>query len=154
MYFCLTKVKIYKMRILLMFLLFCSSYLYSQEKNEAKYATSPLWIAMMDDTAANYYQVISAFEIYFKYHKMPEEPEEIAHKSMEEGIIIDKPNVVLTDKELAEREVEQELALNIKRYKKWKKEVFPFVQSDGRILSQDEQIKIWEQITGKKAKGE
>jgi hypothetical protein len=140
----------------LLFFLFVliSTHLSAQEKGrDSLYAKSPLWIAMMEDTATNYNDAIKAFDIYFKYHTMPEEPEEVAHERLKEGKEKEiLPIKNLTKEELAEKEQEYELALQIKRFKRWKKDVFPYVQEDGRILSPEEQIRLWEQNTGRKAK--
>jgi hypothetical protein len=43
--------------------------------------------------------------------------------------------------------------LQVKRFKRWKREVLPFVQEDGRILTADEQIKVWEEVSGKSRNG-
>ena len=44
-------------------------------------------------------------------------------------------------KELVAREL---LSYQAKRFRNWKKEMMPFVQEDGRILSNEERILIWE----------
>jgi hypothetical protein len=85
---------------------------------------------------------------------MPEEPEELAHVKTKKGTQREvPPSRNLTKEELAQKEAEQELALQVKRFKRWKREVLPFVQEDGRILTADEQIKVWEEVSGKSRNG-
>ena len=48
----------------------------------------------------------------------------------------------LTQTERAEFDI---LQYHYKRFKQWKKDVLPFVQEDGRILSNEERMAIWEQ---------
>lgn len=142
-------------RILMLFALFFCFQAVAQEKPiEKDYAKNPLWIAMIDNPNANYFEALKAYEIYFKANKMPEEPEELAHEKTKKGTQREVPlSQNLTKEELAKKEAEQELALQVKRFKRWKREVLPFVQEDGRILSADEQIKVWEEVSGKSRNG-
>lgn len=139
---------------MLLALLFCIQALAQEKSTEKDYAKNPLWIAMIDNPNTNYFEALKAYEIYFKANKMPEEPEELAHEKTKKGTQREvPPSRNLTKEELAQKEAEQELALQVKRFKRWKREVLPFVQEDGRILSADEQIKVWEEVSGKSRNG-
>jgi hypothetical protein len=45
----------------------------------------------------------------------------------------------------AKRQEYDQLKYQCKRFENWRQEVLPFVQEDGRILTQEERIAIWKQ---------
>ena len=49
----------------------------------------------------------------------------------------------LSKDELKAMEEKNYMILQIKRFENWKREVAPFVQEDGRILSLEERAEIW-----------
>ncbi len=139
--------------LLLILFSYCQSYA-QQRFADSVYAKDPLWIGMIDNPNTNYYEALKAFDLYFKVNKMPEEPEELAQESIKNGTYDQIPvSRNLTPKELAEKEAEQELALQIKRFKHWKRDVLPFVQEGGYILNGEERIKLWEEVSGRSRHG-
>jgi hypothetical protein len=137
------------------------------QAQSADYKNSPEWIKMIDDPNANYFEAIKAYETYWKYHEKPkneeEEMEEMAqmnysekmteeekekiekaHREKEEEMKHDQ-NKTLTEAEMKALAEKQEMTYQCKRFENWIHEVKPFVQEDGRILSQEERMKIYNQ---------
>ncbi len=113
----------------------------AQQSTVAKkldYAKDPVWIKMMDDPNANYYEALKAYEVYWKHHEEPVDEEELMSEGKEK---VDKEK----EEEFtpAEKEGRNRMRYQCKRFENWKHEVFPFVQPDGKILSQDDRTKIW-----------
>src|SRR6187549_1092535 len=46
----------------------------TKKYNPRKFRKEPIWIEMMNDPNANYYQTIEAFRLYWKDRILPEEP--------------------------------------------------------------------------------
>jgi hypothetical protein len=115
------------------------------------YSASPEWIHMMNDPNTNYYEALKAFDEYWKGHAMPvlEEEEEMEggdsgemKREQKERIKKDE-NVVLTEQQIKVKNEDELMKYNVKRFERWKRDVFPFVQEDGRILTDEERQKIW-----------
>jgi len=133
------------------------------------YKNNPEWIKMIDDPNANYFEAIKAYETYWKYHEKPkneeEEMEAMAemnysekmteaekekiekeHREREKELKKDQKKT-LTKAEMKALAEKQEMTYQCKRFENWIHEVKPFVQEDGRIQSQEERMKIYnEQI--------
>jgi hypothetical protein len=108
------------------------------------YSTTPAWIAMMDDPNVNYYEAMKAFNTYWENRTRPEGDDVIPSKASKEELREKEER----DNELAkmtpqQRQEHNEMAFQYKRFQNWSHVVFPFVQDDGRILSADERMAIW-----------
>ncbi|MBC7486994.1 MAG: hypothetical protein H7282_09615 [Cytophagaceae bacterium] len=114
----------------------------SQDKKTQKYyANNPVWIEMMKDPNVNFFEVNAAFEQYWAKREKPElENEEAGEHKEEERSFLSK----LLKSEKEEQAERNEYAFAYKQYLKWRIEVEPFVQPDGRILSAEEQHEVWE----------
>ena len=108
----------------------------NRQPTEAEFAQKPLWIAMMDDTLANFFVVEKAFEIYFKHHELPEGEHEVIGERRERLKRASKRK----QRRIAE---ENHLRLDVKRYFFWHAQTLPYVQADGRILTPTERLAIW-----------
>jgi hypothetical protein len=106
------------------------------------------WIKMMDDPNVNYYEAIKAYNDYWKTHKKPADPEDrlLGKDGKKDN---DADAVPLTK---AEKIYEDEIVYQVKRFENWMREEKPFVQENGRILTQQERIEIWKKQQGGKAK--
>ncbi|XZF16198.1 hypothetical protein ACTHGU_08675 [Chitinophagaceae bacterium MMS25-I14] len=104
--------------------------------NERMYARKPLWINMMEDTMANYFEVKKAFTIYFEHHEQPEGEEDEINEYRERQKIPSKRK---------QRKITAEniLRMQVKHYYSWLNETLPYVQDDGRILTPSERLSIW-----------
>ncbi len=124
----------------------------SDNKFTGAYSDNPLWIKMMDDPKTNYYEAVKAYEEYWKNHIKPAgEEEEMAEgeKSAGERKRESKRDekkgakIILTTEELKIKNEEETMKYQVKRFEQWMREVKPFVQEDGRILSDQERMDIW-----------
>jgi hypothetical protein len=99
----------------------------------------PVWIKMIDDPSVNYYTAIKAYEDYWKTHEKPADPEDRLgdNNPSEENETSNPPSTK------AEKIYEAKMIYQMKRFENWMREEKPFVQEDGRILSQEERIAIW-----------
>ena len=117
--------------------------MWSQDNKEHKrkkvnYKKNPHWIQMMDDPNVNYHEAILAFNEFWKDRGEPEEKE---GDTKEEKRSLLKRLFKSEEKEHAEN---MEYLIPYKRFNQWKRDVEPFVQPDGSILSKEEQLQIWE----------
>jgi len=103
------------------------------------YAKDPCWIKMMDDPKVNYYEAQKAFKEFWKARGgEPFVKEDMNSRNKYNA----KKRSRSEEKEDAER---QKYAIEYKRFLQWSKEVEPYVQSDGSILSPEERIRIYEE---------
>jgi len=112
-----------------------------QKAKSVDYAKEPAWITMMDDSTVNYFEALKAYETYWKHHEKPEDEEELMNEGKEK--VEEKRKEHAKKISVAEKEAEVQMRYQCKRFEDWKHEVFPFVQPDGRILTQAERVKIW-----------
>jgi len=111
------------------------------------YAKQALWISMIDNPKANYYEAIKAFDTYFAYHKKPKDEDDSKTSSKENAK--DKDEEDDNDNEYLKSLSAEELnnyammKYHVKRFENWIREMKPFVQEDGRILTDEERIAIW-----------
>jgi len=123
-------------------------------KKEKEYKKNPIWIDMMNDPNANYFETIKAFRIYWEHRELPKEPFEEAGKDIFEkeiGLITDDES-----EEEREREIERKhkkwskkknnptinYASQVRAFKGWFHTVQPWVREDGSILSEEERQRI------------
>lgn len=101
----------------------------------------PDWVNMMDDPNTNYFQTIDEFKDYWSTRMIPGEAHEDGKCEEEE-----KDNRSFLKKLFQSEEKalakSLELVIDYKRFIKWQREMLPFVQSDGTILSEEERWKI------------
>ncbi|MNU57080.1 hypothetical protein D3C71_461900 [compost metagenome] len=150
-----------QMGIVLVFLLFswtnftCLAQGTVKKYNPREFRKKPIWIEMMNDPNANYYQTIEAFRVFWKDRILPEEPFENHETDTFER------EVGLEQNEESEEERKREhdrkerkrkrkgkpdetmlYAAQVRAFKGWMKAVKPWVREDGSIVSPEEQQKI------------
>ncbi|MFM9052704.1 MAG: hypothetical protein ACKOKF_10395 [Bacteroidota bacterium] len=112
----------------------------------------PVWVLMMDDPEANYFEAMKAYEEYWKTHPMPAEEEEEMEGALPEKGVSEKERrrqerereeEKLKKLRGADLEVAEYLKFQNKRFKNWAREVKPWVQENGHILSDAERTEIW-----------
>jgi hypothetical protein len=108
---------------------------------------TPAWVRMIDDPNTNYYSAVREFDAFWKGRDLPIEEEEVLNEELtgREKREHKKEVRKLGKMTPAERQQYDYLVYQYKRFMNWKREVFPFVQEDGRILSHQEREAIWEQ---------
>jgi dTDP-4-dehydrorhamnose reductase len=111
----------------------------SAKYTEKDYTHNPVWVEMLDDTLANYFEVEKAFNIYFKHNDLP---------ASEHDMIGEYKERRKTPSKRQQIKVEQEsyLRRQVKKYHRWREKMLPYVQEDGRILTPTERLAIWKQI--------
>lgn len=134
-----------KLKLLILSLCFCFG-AFAQKTKAKNYKKYPYWIEMIKDPNVNYFDAINAYETFWKgKHKPIDENETIGQIKGNEG----KENEIENKKEIRESKREKALfkkyGLECKKFEHWKFQVKPYVQSDGHILSKEEQLKLWEE---------
>ena len=111
----------------------------------------PDWVRMMDDTAVNYNDAVKAFEAFWQGRENPleeiEEREKYGYSPERESEIREK----LRELSPEEASWRQEMIWQCKRFEEWQRDVKPFVQNDGRILTPSER-KVMEQERNRQLK--
>lgn len=120
-----------------------------------QFRKEPIWIEMMNDPNANYYQTIRAFREYWKSRILPEEPfenHELDTFEREVGLEQDEESEEERKREHARKEKKRKrkgkpdetmlYASQVRAFKGWMKAVKPWVREDGSIVSPEEQQKI------------
>ncbi|PSL46340.1 hypothetical protein CLV51_103318 [Chitinophaga niastensis] len=131
--------------VLLVVLLFGGAPALAQQHNNARQANKePDWIKMMDDPNVNFFVIDKSFNDYWKGKELPVEEDEILdvknNSERKRGFL-----GLFKRKESAEKKEEgQKYAFEYKKYQWWRRQVLPYVQSDGTILNKDQQIQIWQ----------
>lgn len=110
----------------------------------------PSWVAMIDDPKVNYFVAVQTFTDYWKGKTIWDEEEEMFERptnkkeAREEEKKVARLKKELKNMTVTERQEYDILKYHYKRFKQWAFEMKPFVQEDGRILSEAERMAIWE----------
>lgn len=89
------------------------------------------WVSMMNDPNVNYFEAVENFENYWKNREKPEEEGEFFNDSNAKN-------------NRHKKRKKPKYAEEYKKFVNWQREMLPFVQEDGHILSPEERLKIWE----------
>lgn len=117
----------------------------AQSKAKAPdYSKKPYWIEMIKDPNVNYFEAVKAYDTFWKGKEKPADEDALIGQEK------DAKNKKKKREEMEEKELYRKYALECKKFEHWKKMVKPYVQADGRILSKDEQLKIWEEQKSKR----
>ena len=130
---------ILKKSTLLFVILLAGYFSYGQQATgytDKDYARNPVWIKMIKDTAANYFEAEKAFKIYFQHHENPGGEHDVIgeHAKQEKNI---------SKREMRKMQAEDHMRMEVKRYKHWHDKMAPYVQADGSILTPSQRLKIW-----------
>ncbi len=128
-----------KRSILLLLLLCYTLALRAQQRQytEQDYARDPVWIDMMDDTTANYFEAEKAYKIYWQHHDFPGGEHDIIGEHAEREKIPSKRK---------QRKIQQndKMRMAVKKYEHWHMRMLPYVQEDGRILTPSQRLALFE----------
>ena len=113
-----------------LFIIAGSSGAYSQSapKKELNYSKHPYWIAMIDDTTANYFETIKAYDAFWKNREKPKEKSSWLKRLFQNDV--EKNETMYT--------------YQCKRYEHWKMVQEPYVQPDGSILYPYQRLQLWQ----------
>ena len=143
-----------KLVYLLILCSFFSLSAFGQEnrKKEKEYRKKPIWIDMMNDPTANYFETVKAFRIYWEHRELPEEPFEEAGKDVfekEVGLITDDESEHEREREKERRKRRKKknnptitYASEVRAFKGWFHAVQPWVREDGSIISEEERQRM------------
>lgn len=137
----------FKHLIVVSALLLCASSSSAQESKEnppVDYSNVPAWINMMNDPRVNFYVATEAFEKYWAKRIEPEEESELITEGKITKAEADSMKRVRSTWTQSQLNDYMEMKYQFKRFKDWKRSNFPYVQSDGRILSEQERLEIWQ----------
>ena len=91
---------------------------------------------MMNDPNTNYHEAVKAFNEFWKNRERPREEKEVfSNMETKKEKKVKSP----TDPDAIKYSFEYKKFLN------WQREVAPYVQPDGHILSKEERLLLWEQ---------
>jgi len=116
-----------------------------KNKQTPNYSKHPYWIDMMNDPNANYFETVKAYNDFWANRKKPTEEDDIIGQDKSAS---EKQNFLqrfFRSKEEREEEEVRKYKMDVKKFKHWQLKVKPYVQEDGRILSADEQLKLWQE---------
>ena len=118
------------------------------QKPAADFKAEATWIKMIDAPNVNYYEAIKTYNDYWETHPKPSDPEDrLLEPKPKDGDGDDK--VTLSKQE---KIYEDEMIYQVKRFENWVRMVKPFVQDDGRILTDAERMAIWKKQQEEKQK--
>jgi hypothetical protein len=103
----------------------------------------PAWVSMIDNPEVNYFEAVKAFDLYWSDKQRPEEEFEEKDATGKEEKEREKSEAMRAQMTIEQREEYNLMKYHYKRFENWAREVKPFVQEDGRILSVQERIDIW-----------
>jgi hypothetical protein len=127
-------------KALLILVVCCSLATYGQdEKTLRLYRTTPVWINMIDNPQTNYFEALKAFDLFWEGKVLPAEEEEILGEKYSD----EEKRRGLFSFLFRKEEQNREYAFELKRFRNWQREVLPLVQEDGRILSKEEELEIY-----------
>jgi hypothetical protein len=114
------------------------------------YKHKPVWIQMMNDPTANYFETIKAFREFWKEKKLPSEAgEEAGMDAFEVEVGLKDANKIESKREKRREERNNKdakmYAYEVKQFKGWVQRVKPWVKPDGTIMTLDEQQKLIDQ---------
>jgi len=125
--------------LFIIFILFClgtnaqDKIVIDTHKNDLLYKSSPVWITMMDDPNANYYEACKAFKIYWEGKIVPAETE---GEAMDLGKV---DNIKGKQKEQDIPQESQQHVYEYKQFKHWELTIKNMIDVEtGRIMSIEE----------------
>lgn len=120
---------------------------FEMPKPDNYYRRNPAWITMMEDSNANYFVAVRAFELYWENHQRPMEKDELLKEEYKEER---EQKHFARNLFRKQQPGARELAEAYKRFEFWRMNAQPYVQPDGTILTKDEQLRIWQQERNRK----
>lgn len=127
----------------------CAVAIAQSKQQKVNYGKNPVWIQMMDDTAANYFETVKAFREYFKDRPLPKEPFEVeGEDDFEKEVGLEENEGGKKSKRELRREArkrnpkEPDYAAEVRAFRGWFYRIKPWVREDGSIIGPKEQQAI------------
>ncbi len=124
------------------------------EKQLKQWSKEPVWVTMIENPNANYFETVAAFDAFWKNRELPVEEDQILSAGRQEREHLEtkreKRKRIRKEKKMSKEEKEEAVIRNqyafaVKKYRHWLVAVEPYVQPDGRILTKEEQLQLHEQ---------
>jgi hypothetical protein len=112
----------------------------TEKAKTSLYKKQPVWIAMHQDTAANYHEAVRAFKEYWKDRPQPKD--ELEGSEKEKTSLFRK---IFEAGEVKKEKESEEYAFEYKKFNNWVRDNAPFVQPNGRMLTPNERMALWKQ---------
>ncbi|HPI54144.1 MAG TPA: hypothetical protein PLU10_05590 [Chitinophagaceae bacterium] len=113
--------------------------LFAQETKETNYQNNPVWIQMMEDPHANYFEAVNAFNLYWENREKPIVEDELFSANQEDKM---KDNFIAS-KRSEKNESNQDFAFAYKKFKRWQITNASLIHEDGTLLTPEERIERW-----------
>ena len=130
-------------------LLLCCSASAQTTSSSTDYKKYPVWISMMKDTSANFFETIEAFRQFFSERSLPKEPSEFEEEeSFEKELGLEEKEGKKKTKRQLRREarkrnrLEPNYAADVRAFKGWYNNTKPWVRDDGSIIGPKERQAI------------
>lgn len=122
-------------------LLFVNQIQAQKKASKKGYKNNPVWIQMMNDTSANYFETTKAFREFFKERALPKEPNEVeGEDAFEKEVGLEENEGKKKGKRELKREAkrsstkEPDYSAEVRAFKGWFYTTQPWVRSDGSII--------------------
>jgi len=107
----------------------------------------PKWLRLLESEDPNYFEAVKNFDRYWGKHFPPDEEEREMKHTEKENESDPRPFLVkVFQSEERAKEKSNELAVQFKKFIKWKMEMLPYVKADGNIMSTEERLEAWKQL--------
>ncbi len=100
------------------------------------YAKHPMWIEMMNDANANYYETIKAFKAYWQKRELPKEAFDIGEDAFEKEMGLMEKEGEENDKDKKKERISY--AAEVRAFKGWMQSNQAWVKPDGFIMTEQE----------------
>lgn len=91
---------------------------------------------MMNDTNANYFETVKAFDAFWEGKEIPKGENEEIGEDIE-------PSAKKSNRKSKKEESDESYRFQVKKYYHWQERVLPYVQENGHILTPTERLEIW-----------
>lgn len=130
-----------KVWLCVMLLLISVATLQAQTKySKSNYKKKPLWIQMMQDPNANFFETVKAFKLFFEEHPLPKEPGEAkGGDAFEKELGLNEKDQEdekkREDKMEKQRTNQSAYVFQVRQFKSWYFNTKPWVRTDGSIIT-------------------
>lgn len=133
-------------------LLFATEIQAQKKASNKEYKNNPVWIQMMNDTTANYFETVKAFRVYFTERPLPKEPNEVeGEDAFEKEVGLEENEGKKKSKRELKREAKKidpnqpDYAAEVRAFRSWFNSIKPWVRDDGSIVGPKERQAIIDQ---------
>jgi hypothetical protein len=123
-----------------------------KKASNKEYKNNPVWIQMMNDTTANYFETIKAFRVFFKERPLPKEPNEVeGEDAFEKEVGLEENKGKKKSKKELKREAKKfnpnqpDYSPEVRAFRGWFYGIKPWVRNDGSIIGPKERQAIIDQ---------